>query len=195
MKDQKILILLIFSFMFTSCGITFPYLNEQNERFDKIYKGKIYIDENISRTCFEFDVVARKFKHQPYYILQISQMSYGKELPCPYISVVLHSLVFLNNDGDTIPYSLSYKTFHPSSDLLNVEIKNELLHIVFGDTAVNRICGGTHLDIRGEPATRANPIKIYYDIEINGERLKGECRYRRRMQVESRWFRCLNFII
>ena len=96
MKDQKILILLMFSFMFTSCGITFPYLNEQNERFDKIYKGKIYIDENISRTCFEFDVVARKFKHQPYYILQISQMSYKKELPCPYISVVLHSLIFLN---------------------------------------------------------------------------------------------------
>ena len=61
MKDQKILILLMFSFMFTSCGITFPYLNEQNETFDKIYKGKIYIDENISRTCFEFDVVASKF--------------------------------------------------------------------------------------------------------------------------------------
>ena len=195
MKDQKILILLMFSFMFTSCGITFPYLNEQNKTFDKIYEGEIYTDENISRTCFEFDVLSHKFKHQPYYILQISQMSYKKELPCPYISVVLHSLVFLNNDGDTIPYSLSYKTFHPSSDLLNVEIKNELLHIVFGDTAVNRICAGTHLDIRVEPATRANPIKIYYDIEINGERLKGVCRYRRRMQVESRWFRCLNFII
>ena len=95
MKDQKILILLMFSFMFTSCGITFPYLNEQNETFGKIYEGKIYIDENISRTCFEFDAFSHKFKHQPYYILQISQMSYGKELPCPYISVVLHSLIFL----------------------------------------------------------------------------------------------------
>lgn len=195
MKDKKILILLVFSFMFTSCGITFPYLNEQDETFEKIYTGKIYTEENTYRTCFEFDVSADKFKHQPYYILEISQKSYGKELPCPYISVVLHSLIFLNNDGDTIPYSLSYKTFHPSSDLLNVEIKNELLHIVFGDTAVNSIWRGTHLDIRVEPATRANPIKIYYDIEINGERLKGECRYRRRMQVESRWFRCLNFII
>lgn len=195
MKDKKILILLVFSFMFTSCGITFPYLNEQDETFEKIYTGKIYTEENTYRTCFEFDVSADKFKHQPYYILEISQKSYGKELPCPYISVVLHSLIFLNNDGDTIPYSLSYRTFHPSSDLLNVEIKNELLHIVFGDTAVNSIWRGTHLDIRVEPATRANPIKIYYDIEINGERLKGECRYRRRMQVESRWFRCLNFII
>ena len=156
-----------------SCtGIYFPYLNEQYDCFENIDRpdnphdwdlymrgGKTRIDKTM------------RFK----YTISI----YLIEERC--VSLNLHSLYFFDDKGDTIPLVIRYGTPF-GLDSLKISISNSSASAIIYDTSRTAASFFFY-------ATSSRPVssvKVKYDLDINGESIKGECLYRKRVMIESK---------
>jgi hypothetical protein len=179
-KKELFLVALLSVVSCSSCtGIYSPYLKEDRERFVKVDEGTPFKDFYIV-----MDADKKKRNGFSRFGYDISVTVYDRQ----YSTFILHSLTFENDKGDTIPYTLSYFPEHPIPDCmdsLNATFYNDTLMAVFGneDKPFPRFYVYTYSEV---PASRIWKIRVTYDMEINGKRIKGDCWFRKRIMIDSR---------
>ena len=181
MKKNNYYLVLLSVFFYSSCmGIYFPYLKEDKDRYVEVDEGTRFKDFYI---IMYSDKVKRNGLYRFGY--DISVTVYDRQ----YSTFILHSLIFDNGKGDTIPYTLSYfpdRSIPDRMDSLNVSFHNDTLTAIFGNEGkpFPDFCVFTYSKI---PAFRIWKIHVTYDMEINGKRIKGDCWFRKRIMIDSKF--------
>lgn len=170
MKKIRFLILFIFSIFCTSCtGFKLSYLNEDLKWFEEI-DGEILGSNN--------SLLIHGNKNHRWFELIFNIGNYDNITK----SVRINHLAFLDTKGDTIPYTLSYRTFPNRIDTFFVETRDESMSVLFGDNDRPSV----FLYIYAKCEKRARSIRVKYNIEINGEQISGDCWYKKRIVINSR---------
>lgn len=173
MKKTTAIIIITAAMACVSCtGIYFPYLNEQNEFFQRVDRPTPPHDWNLSMSGGKIRIDrSMRFK----YTISISLI----EEEC--VSLNLKTLCFFDDEGNAIPLDITYgSTF--GLDSLKISISGNSASAIICDTT--RTAAIFYLNaISTRPA---NSVKIKYDFDINGESFKGECFYRKRIMIESK---------
>lgn len=164
MKNGFFLTILLSNLCISCTSISFPYLNEKNELFEEGYSSP-----SICMLTMGGGKEGNRFGY--HFMMQ------GKS-----VSFKLHAFTLCDRDGDTIPYTLSYLIVLPPDSLI-VSNLDSMPTVFFSDT-IPPHNAMVSLDAISEKTS--NSVKVYYDFEINGERKKGSCYYRKRMVINSR---------
>ncbi|MBO7199786.1 MAG: hypothetical protein J6V54_00140 [Bacteroidales bacterium] len=195
---KSLLAIAVVHLLFTSCSLT--YNNVQNKTFEDTPSG-------ISMGAKRFNNHFQWY----FYISHIINSIETNEIIIP--SFTIHSLTFVNPKGDTIPYKLFYRPVMSSKANLGFVVHdksndkrdtipyryahgnmnyliNDPVNVSFQDKSVEFIYVDTihrsgFLAVNTIFDRRINSIKVCYDIEFNGERLKGESWYRRIIEITS----------
>ena len=173
MKRTTALMIITTALVCVSCtGIYLPYLNEQYEVFERIDRPSPPHNWNLSMQGGKIRIDGTmRFN----YTISISLI----EERC--VSVNLNSLYFSDDEGDSIPLEITYGTVF-GLDSFKISIT--------GNSASAIICDTTHkaasFYFNAISARPVSSVKIKYDLDINGESIKGECFYRKRVMIESK---------
>ncbi len=173
MKGIIVTTVISFALACVSCtGVYFPYLNEQNEPFVKIDRPFPPHDWSLSMWGDKKKVGgSTRFN----YTISISLI----EERC--VSLNLHSLYFFDDKGDTIPLEITYGTVY-GIDSLKLSVSSNSASAIIYDTT-------RKVAIFYFNATCTRPVssvKIKYDFDVNGESVRGECLFRKRVMIESK---------
>lgn len=186
------IVLLLFIAMFSSCSII--YFSDDNKNY-------LRLSECLDMGCeFEKDFVFT------------FEIGVPQKQGTSYFTI--HSLRFLNKDGDTIPYKLLYgisycKTSETCVIVRNLsdnktdtipycplaegsaEIGNGTIDVSSVGMPISFIfqaseqCEG-NLEIEVVLYSQADEIKVSYDVEINGSRHKDDIWYEKKLYLNSR---------
>ena len=186
------IVLLLFIAMFSSCSII--YFNDDNQSY-------LMAPGCLSMGC--------KFDNNFVFTFDIN-VPKGQKMSC----FTIHSLRFLNKDGDTIPYKLLYHISYCKTAEVCVVVRTSANHktdtipyrpmvedragigsgvvdvssvempISFIHKASEQCAGQLEIDV--ELYSQTNPVKVCYDVEINGTRQKDEVWFKKKLYLNSR---------